>query len=162
MWSRRSTSILSTGFSSSGQSDPKQILLLRHQALPKEIKLARTCYDHLTGQLGVSIVHALLQKQYLEQEAHQFCVTPLGEKFFHELSIDTIALSKLRRAFARSCLDWTEREYHLAGSLGKAIFDYFVNHRLIIQAKKPSRVIMLTTKGKQWLFAKLAINLQQK
>ena len=37
------------------------------------------------------------------------------------LEIDLDGLRHTRRAFARPCLDWTERRHHLAGALGAAI-----------------------------------------
>lgn len=131
----------------------------RHHKLPQDIKLARTCYDHLAGELGVAILKTLQTKKYVKLSDNQFEVTQKGSHFFKRLSIDINVLTQLRRSFARPCLDWTEREYHLAGSLGKALLDYFLNHRLVIRSKRKPRVIVLTTKGKQWLRSQLAIEL---
>jgi len=131
----------------------------RHDKLPQEIKQARTCYDHLAGQLGVAISKALQTKKYIKLDENQFQITKKGSQFFDNLSIDVAALSQLRRSFARPCLDWTEREYHLAGSLGKALLDYFLDNRLVIRAERKPRVVVLTTKGKSWLHSNLGIAL---
>lgn len=133
--------------------------LPRHNKLLHEIKMARTCYDHLAGQLGVAVSNALRMKKYIKLAENQFQVTQKGTQFFESLSIDVAELLKLRRSFARPCLDWTEREYHLAGSLGKALLDYFLDNRLVIRSKRKPRVVVLTTKGKQWLSSELSIEL---
>ena len=52
---------------------------------------------------------------------------------------------------AKACLDWTEREYHLAGSLGAAILTHMLEHRLLLRSQKTSRVVILTQQGKDWL-----------
>jgi len=67
--------------------------------------------------------------------------------------------AQLRRSFARHCLDWTEREYHLVGNLGMALLDYFIDNRLLIRAKRKPRVVVLTTKGKAWLRSHLSLEL---
>jgi hypothetical protein len=46
-----------------------------------------------------------------------------GEAFFERFGIDLDALAKSRRAFSRTCLDWSERKHHLGGALGAAILD---------------------------------------
>ncbi len=122
-----------------------------HKNLDKEICFARTCYDHLAGELGVKITNCLLSKDFIKENNEQFLVTSSGNKFFKSLDIDCNELTKLRRHLAKPCLDWTERKYHLAGSLGKALFEYFINHRLLIRSKTKPRVIILTTKGQLWL-----------
>lgn len=123
----------------------------RHERLDQEICFARTCYDHLAGTLGVKMREALQQKGYISLKADEFIITKKGQEFFEDLNIDCNELKKQRRHFANSCLDWTEREFHLAGSLGKALLDYLLNHRLLLQAKNKPRVIILTEKGRQWL-----------
>lgn len=44
-------------------------------------------------------------------------MTPEGSSSLAEWDIDVAAARAARRVFARACLDWTERRYHLAGSL---------------------------------------------
>lgn len=124
-----------------------------------EIKQARTCYDHLAGELGVAISTALQIKKFIMLIGDQFQLTEKGCQFFENLSIDVKELLCQRRTFVRPCLDWTEREYHLAGNLGKALLTYFLEHRLIIRSKQQPRVVVLTTAGKKWLSLHLSIQL---
>lgn len=87
----------------------------------KQIRLARTCYDHLAGRLGVSITEAMVRHGYLKAGARDFHVTVSGASFLKKLGVDVDKAKRQRRAFARKCLDWTERRPHLAGALGAAL-----------------------------------------
>ncbi len=119
--------------------------------IDKDLFFARTCYDHLAGELGVKITNGLLNKNMLEHDNEQFLVTEKGNNLFKSLNINCDELKKLKRQFAKPCLDWTERQYHLAGSLGHALLNYFMQNRLIIPSKTKPRVVYLTTKGQLWL-----------
>jgi len=48
-----------------------------------------------------------------------------GEDRFQCIGIDLHGLKSSRRPLCRSCLDWSERRAHLAGSLGKALLSNF-------------------------------------
>ncbi|MGQ3890273.1 ArsR/SmtB family transcription factor [Legionella sp. CNM-1927-20] len=122
-----------------------------------KICFARTCYDHLAGILGVKITKALQAKTFIKAIDDKFVVTKQGERFFKNLGIDCKKLRELKRQFAKPCLDWTEREYHLRGSLGHAFLDYLLNNRLLIRSANRSRVLILTEKGRQWLKNYLSI-----
>lgn len=129
----------------------------RHDKLDHEICFARTCYDHLAGTLGVKITSALLKKEFIEIKNEEFRLTKQGEVFFKGIDINCAELIKLKRQFAKPCLDWTEREYHLAGSLGSLFLEYLLNNKLIIRSKNKARVIILTEKGRVWLKEYLVI-----
>lgn len=86
------------------------------------LRPARTCYDHLAGRLGVAITDDLLRRGALVVEGGDFRVTSAGSDLLRErMGIDTAALARRKRAYARRCLDWTERRDHLAGALGAAV-----------------------------------------
>ena len=89
----------------------------------KAIRFARSCYDHLAGRVGVAVTAALLERGRLELHGADFEMTPQGARFFRRLGIDASAARTSRRAFARACLDWSERRPHLAGALGAALLD---------------------------------------
>lgn len=123
----------------------------RHEKLDQEICFARTCYDHLAGTLGVKITNALQNKKFIHLKNVEFSVTQQGDAFFKKININCAELKKLKRQFAKPCLDWTEREYHLAGSLGSSLLEYLLTNRLLIRSKNKARVIILTEKGRTWL-----------
>jgi DNA-binding transcriptional ArsR family regulator len=87
----------------------------------ESIHLARSCYDHVAGRVGVALADALQAKGWLATTEKSYEVTAGGEAAFTEFGIDLAALRKQRRHFARQCLDWTERRHHVAGALGAAL-----------------------------------------
>jgi hypothetical protein len=96
----------------------------RHRPPSREdqaIRLARTCYDHLAGKLGVAVTEALLDRACIEPIGRDYQVTAAGDAFLRDLGIDLDKARRQRRAFARQCLDWSERRPHLAGALGAAL-----------------------------------------
>jgi hypothetical protein len=86
---------------------------------PKDpaMRVARVCYDHLAGERGVWLFDSLLRRDAIRG----IDVTSAGRAFFARLEIDVASLERSRRPLVRTCLDWSERRHHLAGSLGAAI-----------------------------------------
>ncbi|MBP1044275.1 winged helix-turn-helix transcriptional regulator [Vagococcus sp. BWB3-3] len=119
--------------------------LSQHLEMEKMI-MARTCYDHLAGKLGVCITQYLLEKNYLNYSGEEVHVTTEGSYFFEKQGIDLLMLKKQKRQFCRMCLDWSERRHHIAGSLGHAIYDLFITKKWIIKSPK-SRAVILTQQG---------------
>lgn len=83
------------------------------------MRRARTCYDHLAGQLGVAITDALVAQRHVEIDDEAGLITEGGAAFFARIGIALPEAS--RRPLCRPCLDWSERRPHLAGRLGAAI-----------------------------------------
>ena len=77
-------------------------------------------------------------------------ITAAGRRLFQELSIDTGALSRQKRAFCRACLDWSERRHHLAGALGAALLARFDDLGWTKRARG-SRVVLVTPNGSRAL-----------
>jgi DNA-binding transcriptional ArsR family regulator len=123
----------------------------------KAIRYARTCYDHLAGKVAVQIAHSLEQQQLLTRSAKSYEVTPDGQKWFKKLRIDVTELQQSRRPFALQCLDWSERQCHIAGLLGAALLDRFFALNYIARTRSP-RCVRITLEGKK-AFSRL-LNLQ--
>jgi DNA-binding transcriptional ArsR family regulator len=87
----------------------------------ESLRIARTCYDHLAGRLGVLVTGTLVKRRFLLPRQRDFCLTASGEAFLKKLGVDVEQARRQRRAFARQCVDWTERAPHLAGALGAAV-----------------------------------------
>lgn len=116
------------------------------------IRLCRTCYDHLAGRIGVLITEQLVHQKHLRMTDDKlFIVTAKGKKLFGELHIDTEILKNKRRIFAKPCLDWSERKYHLSGSLGAALLAKMLQDSWIYKTKN-SRVVIITAKGRKALY----------
>lgn len=88
----------------------------------KAMRAARTCWDHLAGQLGVGLADSLVNGGRLELSPEGGAVTESGASFLREFGIDPEAMPRAGgRAFCRPCLDWSERRLHVGGTLGAAL-----------------------------------------
>src|SRR6185436_6158883 len=67
-----------------------------------------------------------------------------------ELGIDVEAARALRRKFAATCLDWSERRDHLGGALGAALAERLVDLGWIAR-KRNSRAVSVTETGRRGL-----------
>lgn len=81
------------------------------------IEYCRTCYDHLAGEIGVKITDVFLKKDLLLVQGRDLVLTEKGYLWFAQLGIDRGMMANKKRLFARFCLDWTERRFHLSGYL---------------------------------------------
>jgi DNA-binding transcriptional ArsR family regulator len=100
----------------------------------KAMRAARTCWDHLAGELGVRLADALVAHAHLELSPEGGAMTDAGAEFFQNFGLDLEPLPRSGggtvgngagrgRAFCRPCLDWSERRLHVGGSLGRALAD---------------------------------------
>ncbi len=86
------------------------------------IRRARTCYDHLAGVAGVAMMESMLERGWLERVGERdLGLTAAGEAGLAAAGVDLAGARRARRSFAVSCLDWTERRFHLGGALGAAL-----------------------------------------
>jgi len=107
---------------------------------------ARTCYDHLAGELGVAVAEALVAERYLVLSDEAGVVTRRGTRFFGDFGIDLAAIGQQRRCFCRICIDLTERRPHIAGGLGAAFCAQCFALGWITRVKD-SRAVSVTRKG---------------
>jgi DNA-binding transcriptional ArsR family regulator len=132
-------------------SPPVQIRSLRQSQEMIQVRHARTCYDHLAGQLGVALTQALLDQSYVTVISDlEFDVTEQGIEHFRLLGIDLTTLKSNRRIFAKRCLDWSERFYHIGGFLGSVIAQRLFEMNWIEPVDK-TRAVRITETGKQKL-----------
>lgn len=96
---------------------------------PKEpaLRRARVCYDHLAGEIAVSMYERLLQHRVLQFDGAALAVSDIGETWFRRFGIDLDGYHGQRRALCRVCMDWSERRNHLAGALGAAILQRIID-----------------------------------
>jgi DNA-binding transcriptional ArsR family regulator len=127
-----------------------------HGPADDALRHARTCYDHLAGQVGVGLLTVLLGRGHLAPGPRDYRVTASGQALFAELGIDLAAVEAQRRSFARPCLDWSERRPHLAGALGAALTDRFFEKGYIAR-KADTRAVTITAAGRRMLRERFAI-----
>jgi DNA-binding transcriptional ArsR family regulator len=121
------------------------------------INYCRTCYDHLAGKVGVAIMESLLRQKLIVSRDKEMEVTSRGVQWFAELGIDCEAVRQQRRAFAKPCLDWTERRHHLAGALGAALLEKMLEAHWLRRTVL-SRAVLLTASGRKALEAHFTIH----
>jgi DNA-binding transcriptional ArsR family regulator len=96
------------------ETAPRTLSTNRDRALAR----GRTCYDHLAGTLGVAITDAMTERGLLSWDSG-LMLTAAGSAWLDRLGVHLP--ERTRRPPVRSCLDWTERRPHLAGSVGAAL-----------------------------------------
>lgn len=137
---------------------------LRQSVADRQLRLARLCYDHVAGALGVALLGRMCSAAWLVSEGagphgHDFEVTELGAQALADLGIDLDGCRKARRHFARSCLDWSERRAHLAGALGAAVTTAMLD-RDWLRAGSTRRGVEVTAEGEHGLRLVFRISIQ--
>jgi DNA-binding transcriptional ArsR family regulator len=129
---------------------------LREATRSELLREARTCYDHLAGRLGVELARALEHRRVVVPTNGDYA---LGEQAAPELAvlgIDLEALSEQRRPLVRGCLDWSERELHVAGALGAALNARLFELGCIVRRDR-TRALAVTETGRE-LLAELGVS----
>jgi DNA-binding transcriptional ArsR family regulator len=132
---------------------------LKKETVTNGIKYCRTCYDHLAGFVGVSLVEALETKNCIKKSGTAYAVTEKGWNWFAQVDINKSDFTNDRRPLTRQCLDWSERRPHLAGQLG-AIFLEKMLQRKWFRRVQFSRELIVTARGRQELYELLGLTLQ--
>lgn len=105
---------------------------------------ARLCYDHLAGQLGVALAEGLIDQGWVNEDLS--VVTEEGLTHLQSQGLDVVGLRARRRQLIRPCADWTERRPHLAGSVGAAIADLFLERGWVARTSH-RRGLVVTREG---------------
>lgn len=114
------------------------------------LRHARVCYDHLAGDAAVRLLAELSTRDWVRVSGDTISATPHGEAWFQRLGVDVDALREKRRPLCRLCLDWSERQFHLAGSLGAALLDRLLALRLV-RRQIGSRALVISPRGEAFL-----------
>jgi DNA-binding transcriptional ArsR family regulator len=127
---------------------------------PQRLREARTCYDHIAGTVGVALRDRFAALGWLTTRVmagdETYDVSPSGAAAFTSLGIDLEAARMLRRRFAFGCLDWTERRFHLGGSLGAA-FLMLARKRKWVTQDLDSRALRITESGRREMLNRLGV-----
>jgi DNA-binding transcriptional ArsR family regulator len=124
----------------------------------RELRFARTCYDHLAGVVGVGVTRALLTRRWLRTAGDGFTAAPalLGWLADHGRALALADEPRSRRPLVRACLDWSERTPHVAGRIGAAIADVALSRQWVVRVRD-SRALRLTSRGRSALATELAV-----
>lgn len=136
-----------------------------------EIAIARHCYDHLAGRLGVALFRSLVARgAILDVRARaaarkvrsglgEIALGPAAEDVFGTLAIDLSDVAAKRRQFATACDDWTESQPHLGGALGAMLYTRMLCDRWLLGGAG-TRALRITSTGADGLYASFGIDVR--
>lgn len=125
----------------------------------RELRFARCCYDHLAGQIGVAVTQAMLARAYLvERSEYEYELTPAGHALLQRLGLDVGGPFANQTGHAHRCLDWTERQYHIAGPLGAHLMNAFCAWSWL-RRSRDTRAVTVTPTGSDALREHFGIDL---
>ena len=115
------------------------------------VRMARLCYDHVAGRLGLAMAESLLAERAIEfdGEGEGGHVTDrLGDALQRwGIALDTAPpLARSARPYCRPCLDWSERKMHLAGRLGAMLCAHCLDRGWLTRADG-SRALTISPEG---------------
>jgi DNA-binding transcriptional ArsR family regulator/ribosomal protein S19E (S16A) len=119
---------------------------------PVALRRARTCYDHLAGELAVKIFEALRSKGWITEDGS--AVTEEGMTFFARIGMPLSGKTTRKRCCA--CLDWSERRFHLGGHAGALLLLHF-EQKGWIQRTPGFREVTFSSEGLRGLQVLFAI-----
>ncbi len=138
---------------------PKPVRSLRESDQLRAMRFARTCYDHLAGEIGVALTQKMIEQQLIEASGQDYVLNEAGKQKLLALGVEVEGKPKSKRRFARQCLDWSERRHHLAGSLGasltKRLFELGWIERL-----PGGRAVRITPEGATGLFNEFGLKIE--
>ena len=144
---------------------------------PSRLRVARTCYDHLAGKVGVALNDRFEALGWLHNSRasgskikvrvndndnnnhNAYHLSPVGTKGFEALGIDIEATQALRRRFACACLDWSERRPHLGGALGAAVLRVALKKKWLLR-DFDSRALGITSFGRREMLARFGLDVR--
>jgi DNA-binding transcriptional ArsR family regulator len=129
-------------------------------AAARALRQARSCYDHLAGELAVAIATALEGRGWLVRgEGKRYEIeNEEGRQWLSRNGVNFQAIKPGRYGFARQCLDWTERRPHLAGPVGAHLFRSWCERGWLERDKYHARLVKVTTLGRRRLQKELGLS----
>jgi DNA-binding transcriptional ArsR family regulator len=125
---------------------------LRQGTRAHAVRLARRCYDHLAGRLGVAVTDALCERGvFAGPNGARFTVTERGTSTLAELGVHAET-----GEVVRGCLDWTEQREHIAGPVGKALLTRLLELEWLADAPA-TRALRVTDLGRANLRERLGV-----
>ncbi|NIF81100.1 helix-turn-helix transcriptional regulator [Paraburkholderia sp. Cy-641] len=136
-------------------SAPQRAAPRAARTVPLEMRYARTCYDHMAGELSVRLFERMLARGMLTQHGASLETTVEGAARFADWGIALSEQKSRRRRFACTCPDWSMRRPHLGGALGAALLDAWCAHDWVERSERP-RILRITPAGQRYFDAFLA------
>jgi DNA-binding transcriptional ArsR family regulator len=123
---------------------------LRTRPGPREesMRHARSCYDHLAGRIAVELFKRWIAARVLQWRGDVVCLTGKGRRFLIGRGIEIDALERRKRPLCRTCVDWSERQHHLGGAIGAAVFTRALEKNWAVRGRR-SRAVTFSAPGEK-------------
>ena len=124
-------------------------------SLSRDLVEARTCYKHLAGELGMSIISALIVCGYIiahgEDDNTRYALSVHGKYWSQRLGIPSLNRTKIS-----ACMDYSHQGHHISGLWAIDLCAFLFNQRYIKRGVQ-NRSIVVTPKGRHFLRDELAV-----
>ena len=124
------------------------------------MRMARMCYDHIAGRLGLAIAESLLVAQAIEFDGDGGQVTGRAPQVLQQWGLTLEPephASRQLRPYCRPCLDWSERKAHLAGRLGAMICTHCLERGWLTRAAG-GRTLVISPEGARTFRERLGLD----
>ncbi len=115
----------------------------------ESMRMARMCYDHIAGRLGLAIAERLLADQVIEFDGDRGQVMGRAGEVLQRWGL-LLKPDQLRPShglpYCRPCMDWSERKMHVAGRLGAMICAHCLEQGWL-ERKTGSRTLSISAAG---------------
>jgi DNA-binding transcriptional ArsR family regulator len=116
------------------------------------LREARLCYNHLAGTLGVQVYRSLAARGCIAPADGGLTLTPAGHAFALGFGLAEADLAprpgSARTPLCRDCLDWSERQSHLGGRLGRLLLARMEGQGWL-RRRPESRALTVTPEGRR-------------
>lgn len=126
---------------------------------PSHLRWARTCYDHMAGEIAVELHDRLLKNKWIAKTSRDngaYDLTGLGTRELSAHGIDVPSMLSGRRRVACACLDWSERRPHMGGAVGAALLRSALQHKWVLK-DLDSRVLRVTKRGEREFLGRFGV-----
>lgn len=108
------------------------------------------------------VAAALVSRRALALDHQGFQLGPEAPSRFEALGVDLADVAERARGsgrpLARTCLDWSERQYHIAGALGAGLVSGLLELQWI-ERLPASRAVRVTGTGRRGLLRELDVRI---
>jgi DNA-binding transcriptional ArsR family regulator len=155
-----------------GLAPAKPIRSLREGTKAHALRTARSCYDHLAGKLGVTLMRRMLDEAWITGGDGRFDPRQVSGDHLagsgrdvdyrltaagHErLASFGVAIPEPVPAL-RYCIDWTEQQHHLSGVVGRAVLARLSDLDWVRRANT-GRAVVVTDAGQAGLSETFAMS----
>ncbi|MFM7442563.1 MAG: ArsR/SmtB family transcription factor [Tabrizicola sp.] len=129
--------------------NPADPIAHRRRLGPRDpaLREARLCYNHLAGALGVQLYKSLSARGFFAHDPGGLTLATEGRRFCLSLGLTEQDLAPSRAPLCRDCLDWSERQSHLGGRLGRLLLARMESQGWL-RRSEGSRVLTVTPVGR--------------